>query len=270
MEEHGTPTEVQEPTTEIEVEDGFQFDEPENPSDQAPDAPPVDGEKKVIDQEVFNRAINKKVAKQKEAERKAEEAQRKLDEAEQRLAELTRKEIPDVPPIPDSFDDNFEAKIAERDRIIKEHAAIEAQKRIEQEEQQRQILNSQAAAQQAALEKVRSYQERVKNLKIDENQLAANESIVVQQITDPAISDFILEHEVGPQIVNYLGENPLELEKVGNMTAMQAAVYLSTNVSKEAIKTAPKKSNAPEPMETLGGRGTPEVEDPLIAGAGFE
>jgi hypothetical protein len=56
----------------------------------------------------------------------------------------------------------------------------------------------------------------------------------------------------------YLSQNPLEMETVRQMSPMQAAVYIDTQVKAKAVSSRPTPNPISEPTEVLKGAGQPE------------
>jgi hypothetical protein len=69
----------------------------------------------------------------------------------------------------------------------------------------------------------------------------------------------ILQHERGPEITAYLGKNLGELQAVSQMSPMQAAVYIETQLLEKAKRPGPKVP--PAPTENIGGKPFPAGDD---------
>ncbi len=73
----------------------------------------------------------------------------------------------------------------------------------------------------------------------------------------PTFTNLVLESDNPTEIAYYLGKNPVELDKLSDMTASQAARYIGrieASLSDKTSETAVKKaSSAPKPISALSG-----------------
>ncbi len=243
-----------------ETENPDQFEQPEGEAKEEGAESSTAEESKVTFDEAqqakVNQLIGEKVSKQREAERQAEELQRRLAEVE---ASLPKEKRPEIPAMPDPFDDDFEEQSKARDAAIIKQAEFDATARANERLQQ-QAQQEAARRQQAALEtELVKYSNKAKASGIDQNQMVQDMQAVGQNIPDVNIQAFLLTEEKGPEITNFLASNPLEMDKVRNMNQMQAAIYIETQLKPKATQSR-KTSNAPAPADTLSGRGAPPKE----------
>jgi len=84
----------------------------------------------------------------------------------------------------------------------------------------------------------------------------------------PEFIEIIQESEAPAELAYFLGKNPEELDKIGNMTPLQASRYIG-KLEAQLLKNTPSEpakkpvSNAPKPIDPLtGGRATTGVKDP--------
>lgn len=73
----------------------------------------------------------------------------------------------------------------------------------------------------------------------------------------PHINQAVLYAENGPQIDHYLLTHPLEADKLGAMHPTTAAIEIGKISATLSAKPNIKPSNAPDPIETVGGGGAP-------------
>ena len=205
-------------------------------------------------QEAINKAINKKHFEAQQAKRDLEAANTRIQEFENRQREEMAAQVGNIPPMPDAFDDDYEAKMAERDEaLIKQaefnHAqsAYNNQLQIQQQQQQAQ----QAQELQGTIQK---YQDRTKELGIDPNELQAAGNAVLQYGISDGLTMHILGDSDGPLITKYLAANPTELATLSGMNDFQAAVHIES-VKAKAAALKPKTSRAPAPAQNLRGNG---------------
>lgn len=254
-------------------QDDFVSDEPvEDGSDSSPESGDTEIENKQEDvsftddqQKVIQKVIDAKVAKQRQAEREAQELRQKMEELQAKIPQETR---PTVPEMPDPFDDNYEQKVAERDNALREVVAYEARQQFYQEQEQFRQAEIRKA-QVAELQKtVVNYSDRAKKLGLTPEQLQLAGQKVAEYGVSEEVTRHILADDQGPLITDYLSKNPLEVEKLGQMTPMQSGAYLESVIKHKAMATR-KPSNAPAPADTVRGKGTPPKVSPLIAGGSF-
>jgi hypothetical protein len=204
----------------------------------------------------FNEEIGRKVAKQREAERIASEEREKREVLERRLAELQAPVRPDIPPVPDPYDQDFHAKSQYRDAMLQKQAQYDAEVRlhqriIEDAKQQEQAKEVEAFKQTAA-----SYAEKAGKLGVQAQELQQAGTVVAQYGINERLATRILRDERGPEITVYLSRNIHELDAINGMEPEDAAVYMETVVKPKARRAPPVLAAAP--TETLKGSGAPE------------
>ena len=216
-------------------------------------------------QKVVNDIAAKKAYEAREAKRRAEEAEKRIAELE---AKLPREQEPVVPELPDPYDDDYEAKIAQRDEALRLKAQYDAQALIREQEAQRQAQERQRQEQEELYKAVESYTDRAKKLGISESELQAAGNLVSQYGINDQITQHILGDEQGPIITKYLSQNPTAMDTINSLPPIKAAIYIETQLKPEAMKLKPQTTTAPEPVETLAGAGISEKRGPK--GATFE
>ena len=248
--------------------------EPEETGAELAPAEPVEAEKTTeaeLEQDSVQKAINKQHRKYREEERKRLEVEAELKAAQERLSELEKPGEIQIPPMPDAWDENFEQKVKERDEAILQKARADAIRQAEEDRafqlQQEQQLNEQRAME----EKVKSYSKRASEQGIKDADLAVAGARVAESGISPEVADFLLTDSDGPMMVAYLADeaNTLELYELANLPPIVAGVKLNEIRQKAAAMKEPAPS-APEPPETISGKGHIETESPLLSGATFE
>ena len=200
--------------------------------------------------------VGKKVAKLREVERHAEELQRRLEELESYKPEGAE---PTIPPVPDVWDAEYDAKIQARDEAILARAKWEEGERVKTE-QQSYIQRQQEQQKLEELHtKVGTYTERAKTMGISEQELQVAGNAVSQFGVPEPLVDFMLVDEQGPALTMYLAKNLQELQNVNSMNPLQAAVYLATEIKPKVMRNMKRKA-PPEPTESVRGSGMPEKE----------
>ena len=207
-------------------------------------------------QETINKAIGRQHAKfQTERERA-----NTLEVENRRLREsLPQEQRPDIPPLPDQLDDDFEQQMETRDSAIRAESAFDARQYA---------ARAQAAAAESAAQNERTetfntaastYMGRAEKLGVDAVRLQVAGNTIAAYGVSEELAVHILNDEKGPLITQYLAGNLDELESLRLMPAMQAAVHLATVIVPK-IAAVPINSGAPAPPDGLSGGGVPPSE----------
>ena len=237
------PDDMVDETQDIEFEDIEDVDQ-ETDSDSSADTDegqekstrPVFNEEQ---QKAFDKAMAEKTWKAREAERQAEDYRKRLADLEARLPKEQPPEVPNVPDFYSLSDREIQEQLRQRDQAIAKRAEFDARQQAMQSQQLQLQQQQQTAAVQAQNEKIAIYAERAKKL------------------GDGSLGTL------------YLGENLLELDKLANMPANQALLYLDQIVMPKARKLKPSVNAAPDPLDTPRGAGrSPKSGGPK--GATFE
>lgn len=243
-------------TEEAEAQQPEEAKEPE----QEPEKEPEKVEFTPEQQAIFNDAINKKVAKQREAERKAEEAERRAKEIEEQLKAQKEPERPSVPPKPtDPYADDYEKRMDEWAEKVAEQKAYD--ERVAWQE--RQLAEQQQAAQQAEYQKYQQktseYFERGDKLGISQVELSAASQQINAFNLQQDIVNHLLDDDRGPEMALYLANNLEDMQTVATLPPTKAAVYLETVVKPKSRREPPKVP--PKPVETDTGSSVTETDD---------
>jgi hypothetical protein len=217
-------------------------------------------------QAVLDDLAAKKTYKIREAERQVEQYKRELDEMRAKLPQETR---PDVPKVPDPYDDDYEAKIQARDAALLKRAEFDTKRTwVDQQTAQNQ---QQAAyqAQQAKQETVTKFVGQAKKLGVTTEELNGAAKVIDDFGIGDTVVQFILSNDQGPLIAKYLGNNPLELDTLRRLDPMSAAIRIENVIKSKAAALGKRTPTAPDPTDTLRGNGAaPKARGP--AGATFE
>ncbi len=198
--------------------------------------------------------------KQKE---RADRLQQRLDELE---AERNQVEIP---PIPDRFDDKYQEKLERRDAAIRKQAENDAKTSQVEAERKKQQETAQAESDAALQERVKQFD---KNM-VDHGLNPADTKAAADQLVEYGLSehleDALLDDPDGPLFVQYLAQNPVELDGLANMSAYQLVRHLDGDIRQRAQLLKPKTSDAPPPPDVPDGGGAPETKDWWEKGATY-
>lgn len=220
-----------------------------------------------IAQDKVQEVINKKHWEAKENERKYLAAQKELEQykAQQQQA------APEVPALPDPFEDDYEQKLKQRDEAMRKRITWEAQQDYVTQQQKHTQEQEQQAKAKELYDKQITYTKRAKDLGISGEDLQkAGETIAHYGLNDGLVMEILGDND-GALITKHLAANPMEIEALNSMSPYQAARHIEAIRPKlEALK--PRRTKAPNPSTRLEGKGTdPEAKKYRhISGAKFE
>lgn len=214
--------------------------------------------------EWFQKRINELTFKYREEERKRQAAEAEANKVREQLPQDAR---PEIPPIPDQFDDGYEQKLAERDKALKARTEWDTRQALKAAVEQREAQRKQQEAYEAYRKTEEGYVNRAKEAGIQPQDLQQMGQFFSSFVTDPNIQGFVLEHEAGPQIVQHLSRNPDQLQAIASMPPMMAAAHIAANIAPN-VTAKPQTTSAPPPPPTLDGGGTPP--DDGVPGATYE
>jgi len=156
----------------------------------------------------------------------------------------------------ESYEDYVEARAAYK----AEKRALEAvDKRLQAEAQRRQNESAQQTAREQQAQWNKSLEAARKKYD-DFDDVTDNEDIIVT----PKMGEAIKDSPIGPDLVYHLGKNPDEAHRIAALPAREqyAEMVLLERTVRDA-KPAPKKaSNAPEPINPVGGNAGIQDETP--------
>ena len=258
------PDDMVDETQDIEFEDIEDVDQ-ETDSDSSADTDegqekstrPVFNEEQ---QKAFDKAMAEKTWKAREAERQAEDYRKRLADLE---ARLPKEQPPEVPKVPDFYslsDREIQEQLRQRDEAIAKRAEFDARQQAMQSQQIDLQRQQQASAVQA---------QKAKKLGVQSEDLQSAANKIGQFGINPMLANHLIDLDDGSLGTLYLGENLLELDKLANMPANQALLYLDQIVMPKARKLKPSVNAAPDPLDTPKGAGrSPKAGGPK--GATFE
>ncbi len=233
-----------------EDEEGAEDDTEEDDDAETGDEVPTKKEEKPdTDPKSFTKRINKKHSDFMAEKQRADNLQSRLDAAQATQNETAR---PEIPPVPDPFAENFEELILKRDLALQSATAYDAKQNFITQQQQDAATEKKNTELAALQDTVRTYSERAAKLGISPQQLdLAGRTVQSFGISDQ-VTHFILNDEKGPAITHFLARNPAEVEAIGILGPMAAAVYITNTILPQMIP-AKRKKLAPAPADTLGG-----------------
>jgi len=267
------PDDMVDETQDIEFEDIEDVDQ-ETDSDSSADTDegqekstrPVFNEEQ---QKAFDKAMAEKTWKAREAERQAEDYRKRLADLEARLPKEQPPEVPNVPDFYSLSDREIQEQLRQRDQAIAKRADFDARQQAMQSQQLQLQQQQQTAAVQAQNEKIASYVEKAKKLGGQSGNLQISANKIGQCGINPMLANHLIDLDDGRLVPLYLCEHLLYLDKLANMPANQALLYLDQVVMPKARKLKPSVNAAPDPLDTPKGAGiSPKAGGPK--GATFE
>jgi len=220
-------------------------------------------------QKVFDKAISEKTWKAREAERQAEDYRKRLVDLE---ARIPKEQPPEVPKVPDFYslsDREIQDQLRQRDEAIAKRAEFAARQQAAEGQQLEMQRQQQATAISEQNAKIATYAERSKNLGVKTEDLQSAANKIGQFGINSMLSSHLIDIEDGSLGTLYLGQNLLELDKLANMPANKALLYLDQIIMPKARKLKPNVNAAPDPLDTPKGAGiSPKAGGPK--GATFE
>jgi len=173
--------------------------------------------------------------------------------------------------MPDSFDDDFDAKIKLRDEAIVAQANYNAQNNAYLQQQD---LNQQQAAQAKQVkvqESMQSYSAKATELGIKQDELqAAGNAVANYGLSDDLVMHILNEPD-GPLITKHLAANPQDGYQLAQMSPFMVGSFLD-GIKVKASALKPKTSSTPAPATNLSGNGVDPESGKYshIKGAKFE
>lgn len=257
------------PVEETPVETEEQAEETTDNLDEQEQEQTPAGETEETKEEKSLRAFNKKHFEQKQAERERDEAKQELENYKLQQQQAQYQEV-EIPAIPDPFDDDYDAKIIERDNAIKaahEREFVQGQYYQNQKAQAEQAARERQAELNGVMAKC--HENAKKNgISFDDLNFAANQ-LITAGITGE-IAENLIRDDDSALLLQYLATNPMEVESIRALPPFQAAQYIERNVRNKLAR--PKRTSAKQPAKILKGNGgDPERSKfPMTKNARFE
>lgn len=217
----------------------------------------TDADTHQVNQDKINRTINKFYREKMEAKEEAERLQRELEKFKQ-------TQEPEIPPMPDPFDDNYEDKVRQRDEALALKARRDAEQQVLAERRQQEQLAQMQAT-------VSGYAEKATKLGLDQTEWQQNLQVAGQYIQSDDLGMAILSDPEGPLLTQYLAQNPMDAINLNQLNPYQAAQFIETQVRPKARELKPKTTQAPPPPTQVKSTGANiDESDPFLQGATFE
>jgi len=201
-----------------------------------------------------NDAFNKQYGEKKQLERELTAQKARVAEFEQKQREEMAKNVGNIPPLPDAFDDDYEQKIAARDEAIRAQAQFNYSQQSYQQQQQVEQQQAAQAKQQDVHTSMEAYTRKATELGIQQDELqAAGNKVGSYGLSDDLVMH-ILKDTDGPLITKHLAANPHDGYELASMNPYAVGQFLD-GIKHKASALKPKTSSAPKPATNLQGNG---------------
>jgi hypothetical protein len=204
--------------------------------DDDPDLTKVRAEFTPEQQAKFDAAIARKIAKHRARERELQMQIQQIQQQAQTQQQGEDRE-PAIPPVPDVWAPDYDARLAARDKAIEDRAAWNLRRQVAEYNAQASQDAQMQQARAAMTDAVSAYRERAVKQGVDPGELARAGQLVNALGVDMQLQLYILGEETGPSITTYLARNPQEIDRINQMSPVQAAAYIAAAVAPKAVQT---------------------------------
>lgn len=187
-----------------------------------------------------------------------------LEEARKKLAELEAPKAPD-PDLEFTDPEAYEAQKAtfheyekqqERERI-KQEVKADLASEIEQEQNAEKLEKEKAKL----VAKVDNFVKRGEAVGLSEEKLEESAIALTEAGIPGDVQNLLLEDEDGAQIVDFLSDNPEQLEAMSKLSAIEQVKFIEKSVRAPATLNKPTVSGAPDPIINISGGGAREESE---------
>lgn len=96
---------------------------------------------------------------------------------------------------------------------------------------------------------------------LTEEDLITSASVLAQAGVPNEVQSFLFNDPEGPQIMDFLANNPKELDAMIGLDAISQASYIERTVRVNAVSTKPTVTGAPQPLMNISGGGMQEQDE---------
>ena len=140
-------------------------------------------------------------------------------------------------------------------------AKVEFRNDLKLEREQEELSKKQAVFEQQANDHIK----KGMAIGLTEQDMITSASVLAQSGVPSEIQSFLFDDSEGPQIMDFLANNPKELEAMIGLDAVSQASYIERTVRVNAVSTKPTVTGAPQPLMNISGGGMQEQDDFDIA-----
>lgn len=265
--------EVQEPVIELDGDEQHELDTqnqiPNVEEELDPDLGGTDDDGEgFINQEAVNKRINKLTFEKHEERRRRESLEAENQRLKAQISAPQEKDIV-VPDMPDPFDPEYSAKVAERDKALQEKAKQDALRDSAQAHTQTQAQVAAQAVQKRIDTQVAAMHKQAKDIGMTAEEIAQADKRVAMFLPSPAVAQYLLGREDSGYITKYLASSASSLEKLSTLNAAEAAVFIDRTIAPRAAKFKPQTPGAPDPITVPKGKARTE-NNPYLQGVTME
>jgi hypothetical protein len=147
-------------------------------------------------------------------------------------------------------------------------AKVEFRQDLKLEREQEELTKQQAAFEQQANDHIK----KGAAIGLTEEDMVTSARVLAQSGVPSEVQSFLFDDAEGPQIMDFLANNPKELAAMIEMPAIQQASYIERTIRVNAVSTKPTVTGAPQPLMNISGGGMQELDDfeKLCPGAEFK
>lgn len=204
---------------------------------------------------------NAETAREREARQVAEQ---KAKDLEDKLAEVT---APQMPPEdlqfenPEEYNRQVQAFDDHRLGKVRNDAVEQAKAELKQEREDERKLEAQKKQRQEFLDQSKEFVTKGEGVGLTEKDLLVSADLLQNAGVSNDIQSFLFADPQGPQIMDFLANNPQQLEAMLELNPVQQSAFIERNIRAEAITAKPTVSGAPDPIINLHGGGVKEQDD---------
>ena len=207
-----------------------------------------------VAQEKANAAFNKQYGEKKQLERDLAAQREENSRYQQAERERQAAVVGNIPPMPDSFDEDFDVKVKQRDEAIIANANYNAQNNAYLQQEQHYQQQTAQAAQQKQAELATSFTANAKKTGATDEEFNSVVTTLNNGGMTPDIGSAIMSDPDGYFIAKHLAANPQEAHELNTMNPILAGAKFA-ELKQKASALKPKTSNAPTPAANLTGNG---------------
>lgn len=263
-----TPTDFNQPEGDIETNDSVPASET---GEQAQAESEVQVDEVELAKKKTNEAFNKQYGEKKQLERDLASQKAELEKLQQAERDRQAAIVGNIPPMPDSFDDDYEAKVRARDEAIAAQASFNTQNQVYLQQQETNRQREAQAKQNELAQLASKFTANAKELGATDEEFNSVITTLNNAGMPSDLGQVIMSDPDGYLIAKHLMANPIEAHEVITANPYIVGAKL-VEIKSKASALKPKTSNAPQPATNLSGNGIdPELgQYKNINGAKFE
>lgn len=212
----------------------------------------------------LNGKIKKRDAQIAEKDKTLETMNGKMSELEAQVANLTAPKAPNAElefDNPDEFKrqtDAFNAHaITKLETGAIEKAKVEFRQELATEREQEKLRKNQ----EEFAEQGNNHIKKGEAIGLTEEDMVVSANLLDNAGVPNEVQSFLFNDPEGPQIMDFLANNPKELEAMIELPTLNQAAYIERVIRVNAVSTKPTVTNAPNPLINIQGGGMREQDE---------